>query len=305
MVDCRPRAPTRGGPGAVSGGLPPSPDWIHQQDTSPRPTTISSVKAISRNAIGFPANSHPPGGCGAYEARWLLVLTGRWTILPIFRGTSDRAARSRSFSAGLSCLAGYLSICGAGCETDRIDRRPRPWVQRFGPFLSHLVARRRPDNGVATTSRLVNKSPVIRVVFTTHLKDIDPYPFRASMSRRPGLRHLQWLWIRSRPGFSGPPDQSRPVQPSITSTSRYRPASRPGRRIRQHFRKSPKAADALDSQKAASAQFSSDSTYGVYQIGLVYARSWPINLASSGISAPRRTLSYNTQRGVGISRIRA
>jgi hypothetical protein len=43
---------------------------------------------------------------------------------------------------------------------------------------------------------------------------------------------------------------------------------------------------------------------GEYQIGDVYARSWWTNSIPSGSFAPSRTLSYNTQRGVGISSTR-
>ena len=44
---------------------------------------------------------------------------------------------------------------------------------------------------------------------------------------------------------------------------------------------------------------------GVYQIGLVYARSCVDVGAPSGIGIPNRNASYVDQRGVGISLTRA
>ena len=44
---------------------------------------------------------------------------------------------------------------------------------------------------------------------------------------------------------------------------------------------------------------------GVYQIGLVYARSWWLSGTSAGISMPKNFESYACQVGVGISSTRA
>jgi hypothetical protein len=44
---------------------------------------------------------------------------------------------------------------------------------------------------------------------------------------------------------------------------------------------------------------------GVYQIGLVYARSWVDTGAPFGIGTPNRNASIVVQRGVGISITRA